>query len=142
MVGARLASKGVCRRERRRSTWSSAPLRSVPYLSGPEMKETRDSKTSLGALNNSMRQDVLAAGAGPIGEELRDVAGPIAQELRIARIGTPEEANRFLPERYIGEIQCEVYGQSRGARHGLPALHPDGSELDLHDPDRMLFWGL
>ena len=62
--------------------------------------------------------------------------GRLPQELRLAEITTVEEANQFLRDHYIARVQREVQSGGGGERHGVSADQPDGSGLDLHDPDR------
>jgi hypothetical protein len=49
----------------------------------------------------------LAAGARPVGAELRTWQGRLPQELRLAGIGTVEGANQFLREKYIQEFNTK-----------------------------------
>jgi transposase len=62
--------------------------------------------------------------------------GRLPQELRLAGIKTQKEANPLPAGTVHRRVQWKVHGKGGAARNGIPALWADGSELDLHSPDR------
>jgi hypothetical protein len=58
--------------------------------------------------------------------------GRLPQELRVAGITSPEEANRFLREQYIAVFNAKFTVKAALARYSVPAMRARGPGLDLH----------
>src|SRR5579864_9279814 len=73
---------------------------------------------------------------GRMERSYRTWQGRLPQELRTRKIGTVEQANRFLRERYIAESQPALPGKAERTRQRLCAYPPQGPGVGLLDPAR------
>ena len=62
--------------------------------------------------------------------------GRLPQELRLAGIGTVEEAKPVSAEALPGGVQPKVHGEGGRAGHRLPALRAEGSGVGILDSNR------
>ena len=101
----------------------------TPKAGGPVDRRTADAGgTGAEGVGDSDDSGLLAASAGRSERNFGTWQGRLPQELRLAGISTVEEANRFLRERYIAEMNRKFSLPAAQTGHAFMPVH--GQDLD------------